>query len=114
MRDKDRLQESYYLEWAKTRAAAPFNLAASGVENYPTQELPITLAEIELNGVNFYGYPPLQAAVAAKCGVDLECVVAAAGASMANHLAMAAVIRPGDEVLIERPTYDPLLVVAVS
>jgi aspartate/methionine/tyrosine aminotransferase len=31
---------------------------------------------------------------------------------MANHLAMAAVLKPGDEVLIERPAYEPLLAVA--
>ncbi len=28
---------------------------------------------------------------------------------MANHLAMAAVLSPGDEVLIEQPAYSPLL-----
>lgn len=31
---------------------------------------------------------------------------------MANHLAMAALLEPGDEVLIEQPTYEPLLTVA--
>src|SRR6059058_2936920 len=31
---------------------------------------------------------------------------------MANHLAMAAAIEHGDEVLIEQPTYEPLLAVA--
>jgi len=36
-------------------------------------------------------------------------VVAASGASMANHLTMAVVIEPGDVVLIERPTYEPLV-----
>ena len=36
-------------------------------------------------------------------------MVAADGTSMANFLAMAALIAPGDEVLIERPTYEPLL-----
>ncbi|HEX6661689.1 MAG TPA: pyridoxal phosphate-dependent aminotransferase, partial [Sphingomicrobium sp.] len=34
------------------------------------------------------------------------------GTSMANFLAMAALISPGDEVLIEYPTYEPLLGVA--
>ena len=28
---------------------------------------------------------------------------------MANHLAMAALLEPGDEVLIEHPAYGPLL-----
>jgi aspartate/methionine/tyrosine aminotransferase len=36
-------------------------------------------------------------------------VVAADGTSMANFLAMAAMIAPGDEVIIEEPTYEPLL-----
>src|SRR5262249_29656886 len=41
-----------------------------------------------------------------------ECVVEAAGTSMANHLAMAAILEPGDEVLIEHPAYGPILDVA--
>jgi aspartate/methionine/tyrosine aminotransferase len=44
--------------------------------------------------------------------VDEACVVAAMGASMANHLALAALVQPGDEVLIEHPTYEPLIAVA--
>ena len=32
-----------------------------------------------------------------------------AGTSMANHLAMASIIEPGDEVLIEHPAYGPIL-----
>jgi len=38
--------------------------------------------------------------------------VESAGTSMANHLAMAAIIEPGDEVLIEQPAYGPILDVA--
>ena len=36
-------------------------------------------------------------------------MVAADGTSMANFLAMATLISPGDEVLIEHPTYELLL-----
>ena len=53
--------------------------------------------------------PPLQQAIAAFHGVDPDCVVESAGTSMANHLAMAAIIEPGDEVLIEHPAYGPIL-----
>ena len=67
------------------------------------------LPPLDINGDSTYGYPPLQQAIARKCGVDPDCVVAAAGTSMANHLAMAALIEPGDEVLIEQPAYELLV-----
>jgi len=38
--------------------------------------------------------------------------VESAGTSMANHLAMAAIMEPGDEVLIEHPAYGPILDIA--
>ena len=38
-----------------------------------------------------------------------EQVVTAPGTSGANFLAFAALVEPGDEVLVERPTYEPLL-----
>jgi hypothetical protein len=72
------------------------------------------LETLEINGLNDsgYGYPPLQKAVAVHHGVDPDCVVESAGTSMANHLAMAAILEPGDEVLIEHPAYGPILDVA--
>ena len=87
---------------------ARFNLATSGVGSFPLHELPVTIDQLEINGDSTYGYAPLQHALAKKCGVDPDCVVAAAGTSMANHLAMATLIDPGDEVLIEQPTYELL------
>lgn len=103
---------SPYQHWAKTRSQARFNLASSGLMNYPLSELPLKLEDLELSGQSLYGYEPLQAALSAKCHVPPECVVAATGTSMANHLVMAALIEPGDEVLIEHPTYELLMTVA--
>jgi aspartate/methionine/tyrosine aminotransferase len=103
-----RHRHSDYMLWAKTQGRARFNLATSGVGSFPLSELPVTIDQLEINGDSTYGYAPLQRAIAKKCGVDPNCVVAAAGTSMANHLAMAALIDPGDEVLIEQPTYELL------
>jgi aspartate/methionine/tyrosine aminotransferase len=100
------------MHWSKTQSRARFNLATSGVASFPLRELPVDLKELEINGDDGYGYAPLQQAIAAYHGVDPECVVESAGTSMANHLAMAAVIEPGDEVLIEHPAYGPILDVA--
>jgi aspartate/methionine/tyrosine aminotransferase len=100
---------SPYMEWAKLCSAAPYNLATSGVASYPLAELEVQVQHLEINGPTGYGYPPLQERLARKNQVQPECVVAAAGASMANHLAMAACFEPGDEVLVEQPTYELLL-----
>jgi aspartate/methionine/tyrosine aminotransferase len=107
-----RVMSSEYMHWAKTRAAARFNLASSGLKPYSLAELPVKIEDLELSGPSFYGYEPLQQALAAKCGVPVECVVAATGTSMANHLVMAALVKPGDEVLIEHPTYELLIALA--
>ena len=101
-----RQRHSDYMLWAKTQGRARFNLATSGVGAFPLRDLPITIDQLEINGDSTYGYGPLQNAIAKKSGVDPDCVVAAAGTSMANHLAMAALIDPGDEMLIEQPTYE--------
>ena len=101
-----RQRHSDYMLWAKTQGRAKFNLATSGVGSFPLRDLPVTIEQLEINGDSTYGYAPLQNAIAKKSGVDPDCVVAAAGTSMANHLAMAAIIDPGDEVLIEYPTYE--------
>jgi len=100
------------MHWSKTQSRARFNLATSGVAPFPLRKLPVKLEELEINGDDSYGYPPLQQAVAAHHGVNPDCVVESAGTSMANHLAMAAIIEPGDEVLIEHPAYGPILDVA--
>ena len=107
-----RHKHSDYMHWSKTQSRARFNLATSGVAAFPLRELPADLMKLEINGHNNYGYAPLQAAIAEHHGVDPECVVESAGTSMANHLAMAAIIEPGDEVLIEQPAYGPILDVA--
>ncbi len=107
-----RVMESEYMLWAKTQSHARYNLAASGMAYYPLSDLPVKLADLELSGPSYYGYEPLQKALAAKCGVPQECVVAATGASMATHLALAAFIEPGTEILIEHPTYELLVTMA--
>jgi aspartate/methionine/tyrosine aminotransferase len=105
-------KHSDYMHWSKTQSRARFNLATSGVAPFPLRELPVELDTLEINGYDGYAHPPLQKAIAAHHGVDPDCVVESAGTSMANHLAMAAILDPGDEVLIEHPAYGPILDVA--
>ena len=103
---------SPYMEWAKLHSQARFTLAGSGVVDYRLADLPVRLEDLELTGPSTYGWPPLQERLAAKCGVGTDNVVAAIGTSMANYLALAALLDPGDEVVIERPAYEPIVAVA--
>ena len=107
-----RVRASEYMHWAKTRSRARFNLATSGLENLRLDELQVSLDELEITGETGYGYPPLVSSLAERFCVDAASVVTAAGTSFANHLALAALINPGDEVLFESPTYEPLLATA--
>lgn len=100
---------SRYMQWAKMKSAAKYNLATSGMANLPLSELDVDLQELEINGATIYGYDPLLEALGARYRVPRECVVTTMGTSFANYLALAAATEPGDEVLIEQPTYDPIL-----
>ena len=103
---------SKYMHWAKTRSRSRFNLATSGLANVKLQELQASLADLEISGEAGYGYPPLISLIAERFQVDPACVVTAAGTSFANHLALATLINPGDEILLESPAYEPLLALA--
>ena len=113
VQDKSRrAKASEYMHWAKTRSRARFNLATSGLANLKLRDLHVSLDDLEITGDSGYGYQPLLQALADRYRVDADCVVTAAGTSFANHLALAALINPGDEVLLESPAYEPLLALA--
>lgn len=104
-----RVRSSAYMQWAKeNHATARYNLGVSGMPGLELADLGVRIEDLAINGPSGYGYAPLQEALARKCGVTPDQVVTAAGTSMANHLAMAALLEPGDEVLIEHPAYGLL------
>ena len=106
------MKHSVYIAWAKQHAAEAYNLANSGILACGPADLPIVPEELALNGESVDGYPPLQEAVAAKYGVSSDRVVLAQGASGANFLACSTLLERDDEVLVEQPTYEPILAVA--
>ena len=102
---------SAYMNWAKTRSVAKYNLATSGLGNVKLSEIRVSLDDLEITEGG-YGYQPLIQSIAKRYRVATEEVVTAAGTTFANHLAMAALIKPGDEVLFEHPAYEPMLALA--
>jgi aspartate/methionine/tyrosine aminotransferase len=98
-----------YMEWAKTRPAAEFDLAGSNILACSLADLPGAREAVGLDGANDTGYRPLVEAIGRRYGVSPEVVTTASGTAGANFLVLAALLEPGDEVLVERPGYDPLL-----
>src|SRR5438270_8826155 len=55
------------------------------------------------------GYPPLREWIAARHGVGPEQVFLTNGSMQADAFLFEHLVRPGDEVVVERPTYDRTL-----
>ncbi len=98
-----------YLLWAKTRHPAPIDLAGSNLLHCTLDDLPGAREAVELSVPNDNGYPPVVTAIAKHYGVAPARVAQAGGCSGANFIAIAALVGAGDDVLVERPTYDPLM-----
>lgn len=98
-----------YMEWAKTRSAARWDLAISNVLGCSIEDLPGAAEALALSGRNDSGYEPLLDAIARQYGVRASQVTTAQGASGANFLVYAALLTHGDDVLVEKPGYDPLM-----
>lgn len=98
-----------YLLWAKSRQPAPVDLAGSNLLHCSLEELPGAREALDLTAPNDNGYAPVVDAIAAHYRVDRGRVSCATGCSGANFLVAAALLSAGDDVLIERPTYDPLI-----
>jgi aspartate/methionine/tyrosine aminotransferase len=100
-----------YMEWAKLQAQAKINLTRSGLSDRSLADLGIDRKDLEINGEHPYGYPLLIEAVAARYRVEERNVLPINGASQGIFFAAAALLEPGDEVLVEQPAYEPLLAV---
>jgi hypothetical protein len=99
------------MTWAKEQLEHGdiHNLGSSGIRQLvPIEEILAIIPEIDFTRTNEDGLPALREAVAARYRVKSEQVLASEGTSLANFLIMAAVVRPGDRVLIEEPYYEPL------
>lgn len=98
-----------YMEWAKQRPSPRYDLAISNILGCSVDDLPGACEALDLSGKNDNGYAPLIEAIADRYRVNTAQVTTAQGTSGANFLVCAALLEPGDDVLVERPGYDPLL-----
>lgn len=94
-----------YIAWAlEYYGKTPFDLASSGIPHASWSELGVP--EPDLDDMGAYGR--FREALAVYNDVPAAEVVPALGTSHAVFLAYAALLSPGDEVLVEHPGYEPL------
>lgn len=94
-----------YIEWAtRLYGKVPFDLASSGIPAASWSELGVP----EPNGDDMGAYDRFRESIAVYNDVPAAEVLPALGTSHALFLAYCALLSPGDEVLVERPGYEPL------
>ena len=98
-----------YMLWAKTRTPAEIYLAGSNLLACALEDLPGAAGALQLAANNDNGFAPLIEAIAAHKQVPTDRVMTGGGCSGVNFLAIAALVGPGDDVLVEQPGYDPLV-----
>src|SRR2546427_4068427 len=101
------------LRWAKEHPPARINMARSGVDACPPSALGLTSRDLVVTLPVRDGYVPLREAIARRYRVDAdEVFTVSGGTSFANWFACAAALDGSpraSEVIVERPTYEPLL-----
>lgn len=103
---------SDYMHWAKTQPPVTYRLSTSEVPHVRMDAFDWGIADLDCDGASHPSYLPLRERIGARYGVHPDRVVCADGCSMANMLAMASLIAPGDTVLFEQPAYEPMLAAA--
>jgi len=99
-----------YLDWASRHyGKVRFDLASSGMPTVPLVELGVPDAATLADPA---GWPGLRSAIASYNDVPREEAIAALGTTHALWLAYTCLAGPGDDVLVEDPTYEPLLRIA--
>ncbi|MBN1272145.1 MAG: pyridoxal phosphate-dependent aminotransferase [Candidatus Aminicenantes bacterium] len=103
-----------YLCWAKSREQFSIDLARSGMECPPLSENYLEEWKGAVNGPHPYGYAPFIEKLSRRFSVDKNNIVPALGTSSAIFFVCAALLEPGDEVVVEKPSYESLRAVPRS
>jgi aspartate/methionine/tyrosine aminotransferase len=101
--------QSDYMHWFKLQRPVRHNLSSSEVPHFRLDALAVAIADLDLDGASHPRYAPLRQRIGRRYGIAADRIVTANGTSMANFLAMATLVAPGDEIIFERPAYDPMI-----
>lgn len=99
------------LSWHKALPAGIIDIASSGMPTLSSlSQIGVDTGDLPLWGDNLHGgYSALKEHIAGQYGVEPERIVMTSSASMANFVVMSHLLNVGDCVMVETPTYSPLV-----
>jgi aspartate/methionine/tyrosine aminotransferase len=98
-----------YMAWAKEIDRRPgIHLTRSGVDLPLPAELDLPAKPPRLKPQAPYGSPELKEALARRYGWRADGVFLSPGSSSGNYIVCAVLLGPGDEAVVEHPTYEVL------
>lgn len=106
--DFDRFEHAAWLAHAWREGPPRHNLGASGLHADWTDRLPTRLEASDVSGLDLHAQIPFRDALAARWDLSPERLRVAAGTTGANTAVLLALVRPGCNVVCERPCYAPL------
>ena len=87
----------------------PLNISYSNIQGFTLGEFHKALpGNLDLNWTDERGPPELRRLIARRTRVPIERILVTSGATEANFLANAALVRPKDRVVVDSPIYSPL------
>ncbi len=100
-----------YLEWARENMGrVPYDLANSGVKRLGAEEIGLDIGQLPLSGPD--EDPELVRTLAEIHKARPSQIAITTGATAGIFLVLHGLLKPGDEVLLEAPNYEPLYRVA--
>jgi aspartate/methionine/tyrosine aminotransferase len=94
--------------WLNEAKGVKYDLANSAAPPPKIEDLGIDMNKTPLGYANIWGFPELRELVAETYGVDEGEILLSSGTQEATFLALATLIKPGDKVAAEVPSYPPI------
>ncbi len=99
-----------YFDWlSENYPKIDLDLSNSSTRSVNLTELGFSISDIELGPPGLGGNPELRTKISELYDVPENNILLSPGSTMSNFGISAALLEPGDNVIVETPTYEPLL-----
>ncbi len=99
-----------YFKWlSESYPNIDLDLSNSSTRSLNLKEIGLVVADLELGPPGLGGNPKLREKISQYYGVPEKNILLSPGSTMSNFSISSLLLEPGDNVVVETPTYEPLL-----